>query len=336
MARRWSSGARSSAPCSRSSCSTLGEPVSTDRLIGALWGEQPPRTAATSLQNFVSQLRKALGPDRIVTKPPGYLIRLDAELDLNRATRCWRRRDGCAREPARDNFARRSSSGAARRSRIRLRGLRAERDRAARGATARRCSRTRIEAEIEAGRAGEVVGELEALVGEHPLRERLREQLMLALYRSGRQAEALDAYQHARRTLVEELGIDPSPRCSSSTARSCARTSTSSPAARPRRADGPLRRRRPRPSSRGASFPSSAPRSTSSRAGSRSASAIRRRRTATLPSVAQYVAVMKGSGPLYDELHELLDADLPPRRSIASSRRSPRLPASAGCRPSSW
>ena len=55
-----------------------GRAVSTDRLIEALWGEQPPRTAATSLQNFVSQLRKVLGPDRIVTKPPGYLIRIDS------------------------------------------------------------------------------------------------------------------------------------------------------------------------------------------------------------------------------------------------------------------
>ena len=63
-----------------------GRAVSTDRLIEALWGEQPPRTAATSLQNFVSQLRKVLGPDRIVTKPPGYLIRIDSsELDVNRA-----------------------------------------------------------------------------------------------------------------------------------------------------------------------------------------------------------------------------------------------------------
>src|SRR5207249_7071034 len=70
----------------------------------------------------------------------------------------------------------------------------------------------RIEADIEAGRSGEVVGELEALVAEHPLRERFREQLMLALYRSGRQAEALDAFQEGRRALVEELGIEPSPR----------------------------------------------------------------------------------------------------------------------------
>ena len=70
----------------------------------------------------------------------------------------------------------------------------------------------RIDAEIEAGEPGTVIGELEALVVEHPLRERFREQLMLALYRSGRQAEALDAFQQGRRTLVEELGIDPSPR----------------------------------------------------------------------------------------------------------------------------
>src|SRR6266480_6468292 len=64
--------------------------VSTDRLVDALWGEQPPRTAATSLQNFVSQLRKLLGPDLIATKPPGYLIRIEpSQLDLNRVQTLW-------------------------------------------------------------------------------------------------------------------------------------------------------------------------------------------------------------------------------------------------------
>src|SRR5436190_3457171 len=190
-----------------------GRAVSTDRLIGALWGEQPPRTAPTSLQNFVSQLRKALGSDRIVTKPPGYLIRLESsELDLNRVhalrneakavsvgERGTKLRAALAhwRGPPLEEFAYEpfAQNEIARLEELRLTLL-----------------EERLEAEIEAGEAGELIGELEALVGEHPLRERFREQLMLALYRSGRQAEALEAFQQGRRALVEELGIDPSPR----------------------------------------------------------------------------------------------------------------------------
>ena len=188
-----------------------GRAVSTDRLIDALWGEQPPRTAPTSLQNFVSQLRKQLGPDLLVTKPPGYLLRIDPlQLDVNRVhallteakdaavgERAAKLREaiGMWRGPPFEEF---------------------EFEAFAQGEIARlgelhlTLLEERIEADIEAGRSGEVVGELEVLVSEHPLRERFREQLMLALYQSGRQAEALDAFQEGRRALVEELGIvDP-------------------------------------------------------------------------------------------------------------------------------
>src|ERR671937_2167480 len=190
-----------------------GRAVTTDRLIDALWGEQPPRTAATSLQNFVSQLRKQLGPELLVTKPPGYLLRVDPDqVDVNRAEalladsrdappeeRAAKLREAIAlwRGPPLAEFA---FQAVAQKENGRPREVRPT------------LLEERIEADIETGRAAEVAGELEALVAEHPLRERFREQLMLALYRSGRQAEALEAFQEGRRVLVDQLGIDPSPR----------------------------------------------------------------------------------------------------------------------------
>src|SRR5207248_2795164 len=186
--------------------------VSTDRLVDALWGDQPPRTAATSLQNFISQLRKLLGPEMLVTKPPGYLLRIEPEeLDLER----FRRLVAEARSEPPDaraaklrealdlwrgpaladlGFETFAQSEIGRLEELRLVVI-----------------EDRIEAELQARHHGEIVGELEAFADEHPLRERLRGQLMLALYRSGRQAEALQIYHDTRRVLVEELGIDPSP-----------------------------------------------------------------------------------------------------------------------------
>ena len=189
-----------------------GRVVSTDYLVDALWGEQPPKTAATSLQNFVSQLRKALGPEVLVTKPPGYQLRLEpGQLDLDRFTRLVEEARGAGAEersatlrkalalwrgaPFADfTFESFAQPEIARLNELRLSVL-----------------EERIDADLEAGRHAELVGELEPLVAEYPLRERLRAQLMLALYRSGRQAEALQAYQDARSALVDELGIEPSP-----------------------------------------------------------------------------------------------------------------------------
>ena len=175
--------------------------VSSDRLIEALWEEQPPPTAVKALQLYVSHLRQLLGKERLVTKAPGYLLRVgaDDELDLERFERLreqGRLRDALAlwrgaplADLAYDRFA---QDEIARLEELRL-----------------VCLEERVEQDLAAGRDAELVGELEALVKEHPFRERLRAQLMLALYRAGRQAEALDAYQQARATLVEELGIDP-------------------------------------------------------------------------------------------------------------------------------
>src|SRR5262245_40198224 len=179
------------------------EVVSTDRLIDELWGREPPRTALNTVQYYVSQLRKLLGAQRIVTRPPGYAIQVEpGELDLERFERLLERGDaealhealGLWRGPALADFAYESFAAdeIARLEELRILAL-----------------EKRIDADLELGRHAELVGELERLVAQHPLRERLRGQLMLTLYRSGRQAEALAAYQSARSALVEELGIEP-------------------------------------------------------------------------------------------------------------------------------
>jgi DNA-binding SARP family transcriptional activator len=198
------------------------EVVSSDRLIEELWGEHPPETGGKALQVRISELRKLLEPDRgrgepnrvLLTRPPGYLLRLEPEqLDLTRFERlCSEARDALARgEAARartkleealalwrggaladlayEPFA---QAEIARLNELRLAAL-----------------EDRIDADLALGRHADVVGELESLIAEQPLRERLRRQLMLALYRSGRQAEALEAYRQTRNVLVEELGIEP-------------------------------------------------------------------------------------------------------------------------------
>src|SRR5215831_152314 len=174
--------------------------VDRDRLVNALWEEGAPETAQKALQVYVSQLRKILGRDRVVTQAPGYLLRVDAdELDLERfhklaeegrldeALALWR-------GPPLSEFAyqRFAQTEIARLEELHL-----------------TCLENRIERDLVHGQHAELVGELESLVKAHPLRERLRSQLMLALYRSGRQAEALEAYQQARAALVDELGIEP-------------------------------------------------------------------------------------------------------------------------------
>ena len=181
------------------------EVVPTDRLIDQLWGEEPPETARKSLQVRVAGIRKALGRETVLTQGPGYVVRPGpGELDLHRFEQfvaeggADRLREALSlwRGPALADFAYESWAGAAIERLEELRVVALEQ---------------RIEADLELGRQTDLIGELEALVAEYPLRERLRGQLMLALYRSGRQAEALDAYRTTRETLVDGLGIDPSP-----------------------------------------------------------------------------------------------------------------------------
>jgi DNA-binding SARP family transcriptional activator len=190
------------------------EVVSSDRLMDDLWTGEPPASGVTALQVRISQLRKALGgqAERIETKPPGYLLRIGPEeLDLARFSRLVQEADGA--EPAvaagklREalalwrgaplaDFVYESFAQAAigRIEELRLAAL-----------------ERRVDADLALGRHAELVGEVEELVAQHPLRERLRGQWMLALYRSGRQAEALEAYQTSRRALVDGIGIEPSP-----------------------------------------------------------------------------------------------------------------------------
>ena len=174
--------------------------VSSDRLIDALWEEHAPETAAKALQVHVSQLRKLVGKHRLETRAPGYLLRVEPDaLDLERFQRLHEAGEldealSLWRGPPLAEFA---YQGFAQAEIARLQELRLG------------CLEERIEQNLAQGQHGELVGELEGLVKEHPLREQLRCQLMLALYRAGRQAEALDSYQQARAALVEELGIEP-------------------------------------------------------------------------------------------------------------------------------
>jgi DNA-binding SARP family transcriptional activator len=205
------------------------EVVSSDRLIDALWGETAPATAPKIVQGYVSRLRKLLegeneGPARedsgrdagvLLTRSPGYVLRvddgqvdadrfaallvqaraalaagsaLDASAVLREALELWR--GPALSEFAFDPFA---QEEIARLEELHLAAL-----------------EERVEADLALGRDRELVAELEALVPRHPLRERLRGQLMLALYRCGRQAEALQVYQDTRGLLLEELGLEPS------------------------------------------------------------------------------------------------------------------------------
>jgi class 3 adenylate cyclase len=193
--------------------------VPTDVLLDAIWSDRPPESGATALQVRVSQLRKSLerhgSSSNLETRPPGYVLSVDPdEVDVRR----FERLVGEGRAALADQEAQRAAAilsealtlwrgpaladvayesfaqpEIARLEELRLTAL-----------------EERLEADLACGRHEELVGELEALVALHPLRERPRRQLMLALYRSGRQAEALDAYRGARRALVEELGLEPS------------------------------------------------------------------------------------------------------------------------------
>jgi DNA-binding SARP family transcriptional activator/class 3 adenylate cyclase len=201
-----------------------GEVVSSHRLIDALWGVEPPETALNTLQVYVSQLRKALaagssegtGADLLITRSPGYLLQVDAaQLDSARFERLAE--DGMAAMAAGDPAAASECLGHA----LALwrgqplgdfaddefaRGEIAHLERLRQGVI-----EEKVEADLALGRHIHLLAELEALAASHPQRERLQAQLMVALYRSGRQAEALDVYRKTRETLVAELGIDPSP-----------------------------------------------------------------------------------------------------------------------------
>lgn len=187
-----------------------GEIVSTDRIVDELWPDEPPAQAAKTVQVYVSRLRRRLGEDRIVTRSPGYgLVLGSSSLDIARleqliaaardeppraATALLREALSLFRGPVLADVAHEAFAQPAiqRWEGLRLVALEA-----------------RVEADLALGRAAELVPELEALVASHPFRERLRAQLSLALYRTGRQADALAAIREGRRALVDELGLEP-------------------------------------------------------------------------------------------------------------------------------
>jgi DNA-binding SARP family transcriptional activator/basic membrane lipoprotein Med (substrate-binding protein (PBP1-ABC) superfamily) len=187
--------------------------VSVDRLVDGLWPEEPPKTAAQIVRVYVSQLRKELGGDALETAGRGYLLRVAPDhVDADRFEQLVA--EGSRRLHAGD-------AGAAEVLREALalwRGtpLADLADEPFAGQVVARLDERRLSAledlygaELAAGRAGDLVAELDDLASSHPGRERLWAHLMLALYRSGRQAEALEAFRRARRYLVEELGLEP-------------------------------------------------------------------------------------------------------------------------------
>jgi DNA-binding SARP family transcriptional activator/tetratricopeptide (TPR) repeat protein len=193
--------------------------VSRDQLVDELLGDQPAESAERMLRVQISRLRKALaggGPPRLLARPPGYLLRVEpGELDLDLfEQRVATGRDALSRgDPGRAAVLLRGAESLWRGrpladlefepfARFEIQRLEAQRLLAA---------EDRIEAELALGQHGALCPELEQLVAEHPLRERLRGQLMLALYRSGRQAEALAVFHDTRRALDAELGIEPGP-----------------------------------------------------------------------------------------------------------------------------
>jgi DNA-binding SARP family transcriptional activator len=195
-----------------------GDVVASDRLMDDLWGEKQPAAGHTALRVRVSQLRKTLGPsgELLVAQPPGYALRIQpSQLDLSRFERMVAEGEAAlgAGEPERaagvlhealglwrgapladQPYAPFAQAPVVRLEELRLAAL-----------------ELRIDADLALGRHGSLAGELYALLAEHPLRERLWGQLMLALYRDGRQAEALVAFGAARTRLVEEIGIEPGP-----------------------------------------------------------------------------------------------------------------------------
>jgi DNA-binding SARP family transcriptional activator/tetratricopeptide (TPR) repeat protein len=190
--------------------------VPAERLLVELWGEDAPPTAVNALQAAVSRLRRALPQGRLITRPVGYLFRAAPhEVDMERfEQQLASGREALARGAAAD------AAGMLRRALSLWRGPAladfrfdpfAQTEIARLEELRLDCMEERIEADLALGAAGELVGELQRLTAEQPLRERLRGQLMLALYRSDRQADALAVYRDLHNLFAEELGLEPAP-----------------------------------------------------------------------------------------------------------------------------
>ncbi|MEM6106015.1 BTAD domain-containing putative transcriptional regulator [Mycobacterium sp. 050272] len=189
-----------------------GSVVAADTLVELLWGDDPPRTAAKALQTHISSLRRALGDGFVLTAGVGWTL-ADSDVDAARYKTAARLgRDAATAGDTSQAVARFEEALALWRGVPELpdsRRGRSEKTRWIEGHAA--LVEDRLDALLATGRAAEVVGDLEAAVADAPLRERRWGQLMLALYRAGRQGEALSAYQRARSLLADELGVDPGP-----------------------------------------------------------------------------------------------------------------------------
>ena len=303
-----------------------GQVVSTDRLVDLLWGEHAPKTATTSLQNAVSQLRRALGADVVDTRAPGYVFAADpAAIDavrfeslvtqardvpaaqraqlLRSALALWR--GAALADLAREEF----TQGEIRRlEELRLDAL-----------------EERIAADIELGLHREVIGELETLAAAAPLRERVCSLRMLALYRSGRQAEALQAFRDTRAAFVAELGIEPGAELQELHARILRQEAGLTAGGHNGAAAAEVENEILRALVGSRVVPVlglSCADQLEQRLGDVFDVPVNVR--GTLGRVTQYVAAMQGLGPLHDELHEICGTD----GSIAPVHRLlARLPA---------
>jgi DNA-binding SARP family transcriptional activator len=303
------------------------EPVSSERLITEIWGEHPPRAATASLQNTVSQLRKTLGPDVLLTRPTGYMLSVDPErVDLGRFERLTREARGA--EPAERSRALREALDL-----WHGRALADSELEAFAQEDARRLEEVRLaaiedwlDAELALDHHSAVVAEVEPLLRANPLRERMRGQLMLALYRSGRQADALRVFHEGRRLLVDELGIEPSralQQLYGQILRQERILETRPPAVEETVDDSEevwnaLLGGRVVPVlgtgvTLNGSSDSSLPARDQLAAYLARTFDCPREHSADLAKVAQYVVVTHGIGPLYDELHAIFDRDYEPQ-----------------------
>jgi DNA-binding SARP family transcriptional activator len=288
-----------------------GHVVPTEYIVDALWGEHPPRTATTSLQNSISALRKVLGTELLLTRPPGYRLEVDRDsIDLARFERLVA--EAKAFDPLERSERLREALTLWRGEALPELAYEEWAAPEVRRLDELRLATTedRIEADLACERYGDLVPELEVLVARNPHRERLRRQLMLALYHSGRQADALQAYQDARRELVEQLGLDPSPQLQELNALILRQE-----VPRPRLAA---------PTADESHFEEVAGALLAGRlvpvigADARALAAELAHRfdyredASDLTRVAQFVALTKGAGPLYDELADMLDASEAP------------------------
>jgi DNA-binding SARP family transcriptional activator len=321
------------------------EVVSAERLVNEIWGERPPKTATTSLQNAVSQLRKVIGADALLTRAPGYVLAIHPEqFDLGRFERLLR--DARRSHPADKARLLREALAVWRGPALADTELEAFAIQEAQRLEELRLAATEewIEAELEAGRAGEVVADLEALVRSNPLRERLRAQLMLALYRAGRQADALKAYHEGRRVLVDELGIEPGRPLQGLYAQILrqertleARASVQPPEDASDETDEVWRAilagRLVPVLGTGVTLnggtDSLPPRDELAAYLARTFDCPRAH-AGDLAKVAQYVVVTRGIGPLYDELHTIFDRDFEPQAAHRFLADLPPLLRGAG------